>query len=150
MGVQIPERLWPLFDRLFKGHVLLYRATGGVIGQRFPGVPPMLLLDHVGAKSGKQRTTPLAYIRDGGNYVIVASKGGAPKHPAWFHNVLASPDVRIQVGSKRMTVRGREATPEEHERLWPKVVEAYAGYAGYQQRTERTIPLVMLEPRPPD
>src|SRR4051812_42967020 len=115
MGVQIPERLWPLFDRLFKGHVALYRLTGGVIGHRFPGAPPMLLLDHVGAKTGRLRTTPLAYIIDGDRYVIVASKGGHPKHPAWFHNVLARPDVRIQVGARRMTVRAREANPAERE-----------------------------------
>jgi deazaflavin-dependent oxidoreductase (nitroreductase family) len=76
----------------------------------------------------------------------VASKGGHPKHPAWFHNVLASPDVRIQVRSKRMTVRGRQATSQERERLWPKVVKTYGGYAGYQQRTDRQIPLVILEP----
>jgi F420H(2)-dependent quinone reductase len=146
VSVQIPERLWPLFDRLFKGHVILYRATGGAIGHSFPGAPPMLLLDHVGAKTGKQRTTPLAYVRDGDDYVIVASKGGHPKHPAWFHNVLASPDVRIQVRSKRMNVRGREATSEERDRLWPKVVETYRGYQGYQDRTSRRIPLVILEP----
>jgi deazaflavin-dependent oxidoreductase (nitroreductase family) len=146
MDVRIPERWWPLADRLFKGHVALYRATGGAVGHRFPGAPPMLLLDHVGAKTGKLRATPLAYVRDGDDYVIVASKGGHPKHPAWFHNVLASPEVRIQVGHRRMSVRAREATPEEHERLWPKVVEAYAGYASYQARTERTIPLVILEP----
>jgi len=150
MDVRIPERLWPLADRLFKGHVALYRATGGVIGHRFPGAPPMLLLDHAGAKTGKLRTTPLAYVRDGDDYVIVASKGGHPKHPAWYHNVLASPEVRIQVGSRRMSVRAHEATPEEHDRLWPKVVEAYAGYASYQARTERTIPLVILESAPPE
>jgi F420H(2)-dependent quinone reductase len=148
VSVQIPERLWPIVGRLFKGHVFLYRATGGLIGQRFPGAPPMLLLDHVGAKTGRQRTTPLAYIQDGASYVIVASKGGHPKHPAWFHNVLASPDVRIQVGPRRMTVRGREATAAERKRLWPKVVKAYAGYQGYQDRTERTIPLVILELAP--
>ena len=145
MDVQIPKTLWPLFDRLFKGHVALYRLTGGVIGHSFPGAPPMLLLDHTGAKTGKARTTPLAYITDGPRYVIVASKGGHPKHPAWFHNVLANPDVRIQVRSKRMTVRGREATPEERERLWPKVVETYSGFQGYQERTSREIPLVILE-----
>jgi deazaflavin-dependent oxidoreductase (nitroreductase family) len=106
----------------------------------------MLLLDHVGAKTGKLRTTPLAYIQDGDRYVIVASKGGHPKHPAWFHNVLASPDVRIQVRSRRMTARGREANAGERERLWPKVVKAYSGYQGYQDRTSREIPLVILEP----
>jgi deazaflavin-dependent oxidoreductase (nitroreductase family) len=146
MEIRIPSSLWPLFDRLFKGHVALYRWTNGVIGHRFPGAPPMLLLDHVGAKTGKLRTTPLAYITDGDDYVIVASKGGHPKNPAWFHNVLASPNVRIQVGARRMTVRGRTATSGERERLWPKVVETYPGYQGYQDRTSREIPLVILEP----
>src|SRR4051812_1408202 len=132
--MEIPKGLWPTIDRLFKGHVMLYRATNGVIGHRVPGIPPMLLLDHVGAKTGTPRTTPLVYIRDGDDYVIVASKGGYEKNPAWFHNVLATPDVRIQVGAERMTVHARQATPQERERLWPKVVKAYRGYATYQQR----------------
>ena len=146
MNLGIPDRLWPIVGRLFTGHVVLYRATDGLIGHRFPGAPPMLLLDHVGAKTGKLRTTPLAYIHDGANFVVVASKGGHPKHPAWFHNVLASPNVRIQVGARRMTVHGRRATSAERERVWPMVVKAYAGYQAYQDRTEREIPLVILEP----
>jgi deazaflavin-dependent oxidoreductase (nitroreductase family) len=105
----------------------------------------MLLLDHVGAKSGKRRTTPLAYIDDGEAIVIVASKGGAPRHPAWFHNVRAHPETTVQVGSRRLAVRARVATAEERSRLWPRVVAAYDGYANYQQRTEREIPLVILE-----
>src|SRR4051794_32497089 len=80
--MEIPKGLWPTIDRLFKGHVMLYRATNGVIGHRVPGIPPMLLLDHVGAKTGTPRTTPLVYIRDGDDYVIVASKGGYEKNPA--------------------------------------------------------------------
>jgi deazaflavin-dependent oxidoreductase (nitroreductase family) len=79
--------------------------------------------------------------------VIVASKGGYPQHPAWFHNLKANPDTRVQVKHRRIPVRARVATPEERERLWPKVVEAYKGYAVYQKRTEREIPLVILEPR---
>jgi F420H(2)-dependent quinone reductase len=145
--VRIPKGLWPVFDRLFKGHVALYRATGGLVGHRFPGVPPMLLLDHVGARSGKRRTTPLVYISDGANLVLVASKGGHPKDPAWFHNLMANPDARVQVGSRRASVHARRATPAERVRLWPKVVKAYAGYQGYQDRTSREIPLVILEPR---
>ncbi|MBA2793537.1 MAG: nitroreductase family deazaflavin-dependent oxidoreductase, partial [Thermoleophilaceae bacterium] len=70
-----------------KGHTLAYRATRGVVGDRFPGSPPMLLLDHVGAKSGTRRTSPLVYVRDGDDVMIVASKGGHPKHPAWYHNL---------------------------------------------------------------
>jgi F420H(2)-dependent quinone reductase len=79
--------------------------------------------------------------------VLVASKGGNPRNPAWFHNLRANPEVTVQVGSKRRPVVARVATPEERTRLWPKVVEAYSGYAGYQRRTEREIPLVILEPR---
>jgi F420H(2)-dependent quinone reductase len=144
MGVR--ERMWPVLNQLMKGHATTYRVTGGLIGHRFPGAPPSLLLDHVGAKSGTKRTTVLTYIPDGDNFVIVASKGGHPKHPAWFHNLRAHPDVTIQVGSKRTAVRARVAAPEERQRLWPKVLETYGGYAGYQRRTEREIPLVILEP----
>jgi F420H(2)-dependent quinone reductase len=131
------------------GHTAAYRLTGGVIGHRFPGAPPSLLLDHVGAKSDTKRTTPLTYLRDGDNFVIVASKGGYPKNPGWFYNLRAHPDTTIQVGSRRRPVRARVATPEERARLWPKVVDLYSGYAGYQERTGREIPLVILEPREP-
>ena len=129
------------------GHVVVYRLTNGLIGHRVPGGPPMLLLDHVGAKSGTRRTTPLLYIDDSPNVVIVASKGGYPKNPAWYYNLLAHPDVTVQIGSERRAVRARVATPDERERLWPMAVDAYSGYRGYQQRTERVIPLVILEPR---
>jgi len=141
------DRLWPVLNHLMNGHAALYRVTGGRIGHRFPGAPPMLLLDHVGARSGTRRTTALAYVPDGGDLVLIASKGGHPRHPAWFHNLRANPDATIQVGSERRPVRARVANPEERARLWPKVVAAYSGYRGYQQRTEREIPLVILEPR---
>jgi deazaflavin-dependent oxidoreductase (nitroreductase family) len=107
----------------------------------------MLLLDTVGAKTLKQRTTPLAYFEDGRDVVIVASKGGAPKHPSWFHNLRAHPDTTVQIGRERRAVHARVASPEERERLWPKAVELWADYANYQKRTEREIPLVILEPR---
>ena len=145
--MSIADRVWPVTRNVMKGHTLAYRATGGLIGHRIPGAPPMLLLDHVGAKSGTKRTSPLAYVKDGKDYVIVASKGGHPKHPGWYHNLRANPDTTIQVGSKRHAVRARVANATEHKRLWPKAVETYSGYAGYQQRTDRKIPLVILEPR---
>jgi deazaflavin-dependent oxidoreductase (nitroreductase family) len=128
-------------------HTLAYRATGGRIGHRVPGAPPSLLLDHVGAKSGEKRTTPLVYVEDGANVVIVASKGGYPKNPAWFHNLRANPETTIQVGSERRPVRARVAGAEERARLWPRVLHTYGGYADYQRRTEREIPLIVLEPR---
>jgi deazaflavin-dependent oxidoreductase (nitroreductase family) len=117
------------------------------VGHRFPFAPPSLLLDHVGAKTGTVRTTPLTYLADGDNLVLVASKGGNPRNPAWYHNLRAHPDVTVQVGSKRLAVEARVATAAERKRLWPKVVDLYGGYADYQRRTEREIPLVILEPR---
>ena len=134
-----------LFNELTRAHTLSYRLTRGLVGQHVPGLPPMLLLDHVGARSGKQRTTPLVYLRDGEDIVIVASKGGSRRNPAWFHNLRANPETTVQVGSRRLAVRARVASPEERARLWPKVVVAYGGYKGYQERTSREIPLVILE-----
>jgi deazaflavin-dependent oxidoreductase (nitroreductase family) len=143
----VRDQLWPVYRRVMSGHAVAYRLTGGLIGHRFPGAPPSLLLDHVGAKSGTKRTTPLTYLRDGDDFVIVASKGGHPSNPGWFYNLRANPDTTVQVGSKRRPVHARVANPEERTRLWPKVVEIYSGYAGYQKRTDREIPLVILEPR---
>lgn len=139
--------MWRLFYLGTDVHTLLYRLSRGLVGHRMPGMPAMLLLDHVGAKSGKARTTPLVYIEDGDAFVIVASKGGHPKHPAWFHNLRANPETTIQVGPRKIPVTARVATDAERERLWPEVVRAYSGYEGYQRRTDRKIPLVMLEPR---
>jgi F420H(2)-dependent quinone reductase len=129
-------------------HTFLYQRTGGRIGGDVPGLGKMLLLDHVGAKSGTKRTAPLLYFTDGDNIVIVASKGGFPKHPAWYHNLIANPDTTVQVGRENRAVHARVATPEERERLWPMAVKAYRGYADYQARSKgREIPLVVLEPR---
>jgi F420H(2)-dependent quinone reductase len=145
--LDLADRSWPLLRRLMGGHTTLYRATNGLIGHRTPGLPPALLLDHVGAKSGTHRTSPLVYGRDGANFVLVASKGGYPKNPAWFHNLLAHPDTAVQVGSRRRDVHARVATGEERARLWALMLGVYSGYADYQRRTEREIPLVILEPR---
>jgi deazaflavin-dependent oxidoreductase (nitroreductase family) len=143
----LADRSWPILKRLMGAHTVVYRATGGLVGHRFPGAPSMLLLDHVGARSGVERTTPLVYVEDGDALVLVASKGGYPKNPAWFHNLRAHPDATVQVGSQRRAVRARVASPSERARLWPKAVAVYGGYAGYQERTDREIPLVILEPR---
>jgi deazaflavin-dependent oxidoreductase (nitroreductase family) len=130
-------------------HTFLYQRTGGRLGHTIPGVPgKMLLLEHVGARSGTRRTSPLLYVRDGEDLVVVASKGGFPRHPAWFHNLTANPDTTVQIGSKRRQVHARLARPEERERLWAMAVRAYRGYEDYQRRTDREIPLVVLEPHP--
>jgi len=130
-------------------HTALYRASGGRLGHTIPGVGGrMLLLDHVGAKSGTKRTSPLLYFPDGDDVVIVASKGGYPKHPAWYHNLIANPDTEVQVGRERRAVHARVATAEERKRLWPRAVKSYHGYTDYQKRSKgREIPLVVLEPR---
>ena len=108
----------------------------------------MLLLDHVGAKSGRSRTCPLLYLEDGPNVVIIASKGGFPRHPAWFHNLRANPDTVAQIGSERRPVHARVAAAEERKRLWPQAVRVWPGYADYQARSKgREIPMVVLEPR---
>ncbi|HEX7291311.1 MAG TPA: nitroreductase family deazaflavin-dependent oxidoreductase [Conexibacter sp.] len=141
------DRSWPLLTRLMGAHVALYRRSGGRLGHRPPGLPQMLLLDHVGARSGVRRTSPLVYTRDGDDYVLVASKGGYPRHPAWLHNLRANPDTTIQVGRRVLDVRAHEASAEERERLWPRCLATYRGFAGYQRRAGRTIPLVVLSPR---
>ena len=140
---------WTVANQVIRSHTMLYRMTGGLIGHHVPGAPPMLLLDHVGARTGKRRTTPLAYLADDGRFVIVASKGGHPRHPAWYHNLLAHSQTTIQVGTRRLEVTARVASPAERRRLWPKVVDLYRGYAGYQKRTDREIPLVILEEHEP-
>lgn len=146
--LDIADRIWPALRRGAGLHVRAYRATGGRVGWRIPGVRGrMLLLDHVGARSGVLRTVPLLYVEDGENLVVVASKGGFPRHPAWYHNLRANPETTVQVGPERRPVRARVARPEERERLWAKAVAAYRGYEDYAARTERQIPLVVLEPR---
>jgi deazaflavin-dependent oxidoreductase (nitroreductase family) len=129
-------------------HTFLYRRTGGRLGQRLPGIRgKVLLLDHVGARSGARRTSPLLYVEDGDDLLLIASKGGFPRNPAWYYNLLANPDTTVQVGSEVRPVHARIARPEERERLWALAVGSYRGYEDYRARTEREIPLVVLEPR---
>ena len=130
-----------------RGHAALYRATGGRVAGRIPGLPPLLLLDHVGAKSGKRRTTPLVYVRDGETLIVVAAKGGHPKDPAWVHNLRAHPDVQVQIGRRRLDVHARVSSPEERRRLWPQAVEQNPYWGRYSERTSREIPLILLDPR---
>jgi deazaflavin-dependent oxidoreductase (nitroreductase family) len=134
-----------LFLRAMSGlNTALYRLTGGRVANRM-GKAPILLLTVAGRKSGKRRTTPLLHGRDGDNYVVIASMGGAPKHPAWYHN-LQGQEAEIQVGRKRLRVRARDAEGEERERLWALMVSLYPSYDDYQKKTERRIPVVVLEP----
>ena len=147
--LDLADRSWPLLHRVMGLHTVAYRATRGVVGQKLPGLPQMLLLDHVGARSGTRRTSPLIYLADGRDLVIVASKGGFGAHPAWLHNLRANPDTRVQVGSQILPVHARVATADERRRLWPLLVDLYPDYDTYQRRTDREIPVVVLEPRRP-
>ena len=125
---------------------VLYRATGGKIGGTMYGAP-VLLLTTTGRKSGKKRAMPLLYLRDDGNLILVASSGGSPTSPGWFHNLSANPEVEVEIGRNREPRRARVATPEERARLWPRLVEMYKSYDDYQRKTTREIPVVILEPR---
>lgn len=145
--LDVADRLWFLLAPLMRGHAALYRATGGRVGRRLPGLPSLLLLDHVGAKSGKLRTTPLVYMPDGDRMLVVASKGGHPHNPGWLHNLRGHPETEVQIGRERIKVRAREADADERERLWPKAAEYNPHWGRYRQRTSREIPLVLLERR---
>jgi deazaflavin-dependent oxidoreductase (nitroreductase family) len=123
-----------------------FRANEGRVGGMFEGMP-LLLLHHTGARSGEQRVNPVAYLLDDGRYVIIASKGGAPEHPAWYHNLLANPDAAIEVGSERFDVRASEATGPEHDRLYAAMAARTPQFAEYQKQTDRTIPVIVLTPR---
>lgn len=143
-----PTRAARTGQRLFTGlHSFLYRLSGGAIGGRFRG-SPVLLLKTVGRKTGKERTTPLLYLKDGETVVLVASNGGAPTHPTWWLNLQAHPDAEIEIGRQHMKVVAKQATAEEHQRLWPRLVAMYADYAAYQQKTSREIPVILLGPLP--
>jgi len=126
-------------------HAGVYRATGGKLFGRM-GKSPILLLNTVGRKSGRKRTSPLLYVMDGEDFVIIASKGGAPTHPAWYLNLRADPDATVEVGDREVRVKAEETDSEEKARLWQKMVDMYPTYDDYQQKTGREIPLLKLHP----
>jgi deazaflavin-dependent oxidoreductase (nitroreductase family) len=126
-------------------HNAVYRASGGRIGGKIQGMP-VLLLTTTGRKSGKSRTTPLLFIRDGDSVVVVASNGGSDSFPSWWLNLRSNPAAEIEIGRERTRVTARKASPEERARLWPEFTSRYAGYAKYATRTERVIPVVILDP----
>ena len=134
-------------QRLLTGtHTFFYRLSGGKLGGQL-GKSPVLLLNTTGRKTGKQRTTPLLYLRDGDNLVLVASYGGAPTHPVWWLNLLAKPEAEVEIGRKKLCVTARQADTAERERLWPLLVAMYGNYAEYQKKTTREIPVVILHPQ---
>jgi deazaflavin-dependent oxidoreductase (nitroreductase family) len=134
-------------DELFgEEHVRVYRETGGQVGYHWRGTT-ILLLTTKGRRSGEQRTTPLIHRTDGEDWVIVASKGGAPEHPGWFQNLQAEPNAAIQVRDEEIPVRASVAEGEERERLWAAMIEVWPAYEEYRERTSRVIPVVVLRRR---
>lgn len=146
--------LAPNLPQWMRDHTDRYLSSGGTDGHMYtinrPGAPaltvPSLLLITTGRKSGKKYIFPLFYGSAGNSYFVIASKGGAPQHPGWYRNILANPDVEVQVGTKKMQARARTAAGEERLRLWKKALEFWPPYADYQLMTERQIPVVVLDP----
>ncbi len=121
-----------------------FRANGGKVGGPFAG-SPMLLLTTTGAKSGQSRTTPLVYTTDGDHIVIIASKAGAPSNPDWYHNLVAHPTATVEIGTEKFQARARVAEGEERQRLYDQQAALMPGFAEYQKKTTRQIPVVILE-----
>ncbi|MCX4850904.1 nitroreductase family deazaflavin-dependent oxidoreductase [Streptomyces sp. NBC_00893] len=135
----------PSPEQWVRDQVELFESSGGTEGTTMRGMPVIILTTR-GAKSGKIRKTPLMRVEHDGRYAVVASQGGAPKHPVWYHNIVADPRVELQDGPLRRDMNAREATGEEKNVWWGRAVEAFPDYADYQQKTDRQIPLFVLEP----
>lgn len=144
----LPAKAQPrAWQALQKSHVTIFRLSGRRLGTEL-GNLRFLFLHHFGAKSGVERITPLVYVQDGDKLAIIASKGGDARHPAWFHNLKAHPDVRVELRGEVRPVRARIAAGEERERLWKKATKPWPEFDNYQARApHREIPVVVLEPR---
>ncbi|HJQ56280.1 MAG TPA: nitroreductase family deazaflavin-dependent oxidoreductase [Vineibacter sp.] len=148
-------KLAPNMPQWMKDHVALYQSSGGKEGHMYkitlPNAPqievPSLLLVTTGRKSGEKFLFPLFYGKSGNSYFVIASKGGAPEHPGWYRNMVANPEVEIQVGTARMRARARVASGEERAKMWKQAVEFWPPYADYQRKAgDREIPVVVLDP----
>ncbi len=126
-------------------YVAMYRLTGGIIGGQMVW-GKVLLIDTVGRKTGKRRTNPVMYIRDGDNYLVAASAGGARKNPGWYHNLTANPHTTIQVMNRKFPVTAESVSPEKRPELWARFVAKQPQFKGYEFRAKRTIPLFILKP----
>lgn len=144
----LPASMQPrAWQALQSSHIAIFRGSGRRLGTELAGLK-FLFLHHFGAKSGVERVTPLVYVEDGESLVIIASKGGDRRHPAWFHNLKAHPDVRVELRGEVRNVMARVAAGEERERLWKKATKLWPEYDNYQARApHREIPVVVLEPR---
>jgi F420H(2)-dependent quinone reductase len=125
-------------------HVAVYRTTGGRVGHHLPGTAPILLLNHLGARIGQQHTTPVSYVRQDQNVIVVGANLGDDADPGWVHNLRAHPHTHIQIASAKRRVLAREADPEERQRLWAPAVRYNPAWGRYQARTQRTFPVMIL------
>ena len=147
-------KLAPNLPEWMREHANRYLTSGGTDGHMYkisqPGRPeltvPSLMLTTTGRRSGEKFQFPLFYGKAAGSYFVVASKGGAPEHPGWYRNILANPEVEVQVGTAKMKARARTVAGEERARLWEKALEFWPPYAEYQTKTKREIPVVVLDP----
>lgn len=147
-------RLAPNLPQWMIDHANRYLSSGGTDGHMYKANPPgygemtvpSLMLTTTGRKSGEKYMFPLYYGQTGNSYIIVASKGGAPDHPGWYKNLLANPEAEIMVGTKKIKVHARTAAGEERKRLWPEALKFWPPYADYQKKTQREIPVVVLDP----
>lgn len=141
------ERVGNVVIRIMSAlNIWAYRISGGKIGGRFPRGAPVCLVTTTGRKSGQPRTAPLLYLTDGERVVLVASKGGMSKHPVWYLNLVANPRCTVQIGREKRAMRAHTASAEEKAALWPRLVAMYSDYDDYQSRTDREIPVVVLDP----
>lgn len=136
----------PIMKAMAKVHTTVLRMSGGRIGNQMGG-NTILLLHHVGAKSGKRYATPLAYVEDGDAYAVIASGAGQPTHPGWYHNLQQNPNTTIEIQGKAIQVTAEVAPEEQRARIWAAVVAEFPQFAEYQQKTSRVIPLVLLHPQ---
>jgi F420H(2)-dependent quinone reductase len=136
----------PSASKWSRDQVEEYESSGGARGNTLRG-RPVVIVTSIGAKSGKLRKTPLMRVEHDGTYAVVASQGGAPTHPVWYHNLVANPEVELQDGPERRTMLAREVTGEEKALWWKRAVDAWPDYAEYQKKTDRQIPVFVLEPQ---
>ncbi len=134
----------PLLRTMSALNTWIYRRSGGKLMGCFPSGAPVCLLTTRGRKSGQNRTVPLLYLKDGDDWVMVASQGGAPQHPGWYLNLEADPNAEMEIGAERFAVHARRVGDEEKAKLWPRLVAIYPPYDKYQRRTSRSIPVVRL------
>ncbi|MEH6550056.1 MAG: nitroreductase family deazaflavin-dependent oxidoreductase [Pseudomonadales bacterium] len=143
----VSEKIGKVFLRWYsKSNTFLYRLTGGRVGGKFMGKAPVCLVTMLGKKSGQWRTTPLIHIPHGDGIILVASQGGMSKNPIWYNNLVAHDEITVTVGYSKTKMKARQVSDEEKTDLWPIICAVHPGFDGYQERTDRNIPVMLCTP----